>query len=266
MKRVLTGLVLVPVGVYSAVFAPWWIFVAVVAAVAGLSFYEYARITDGFLLLGLAAGALVLLTRERFLLGILLLLAPAALSAALSSGDLRKSVTGAAMTVAGVLYIFGSWRAGIILHDEFVDTPGRLGMGRPWLLFALMVNWIGDTGAYYIGRQWGRHKLAPAVSPGKSWEGSAAAAAMSVLFGAVYLHLTVPGISIVIGALFGLLANIAGQFGDLAESAIKRAVGVKDSGSMLPGHGGMLDRLDSSLFTMPALVALIAVFHLWGRF
>ncbi len=126
-----------------------------------------------------------------------------------------------------------------------------------WLMFGLMVNWIGDTGAYYVGRRFGRHKLAPVVSPKKTWEGAAASAFVGVAFGVIYLPLAITGTPYWIAAAFALIANVAGQFGDLAESAIKRSAGVKDSGTILPGHGGFLDRVDSTMFTLPILWALV---------
>jgi phosphatidate cytidylyltransferase len=186
----------------------------------------------------------------------------AALCLPLASTDLQKAVGRAGLLVTGVLYIFGSWRTGLLLRDVSAPPVHYLTAGRYWLLFGLMVNWLGDTGAYYIGRRWGRHKLAPVVSPGKSWEGAAASAAVAILFGAIYLPLTIPGVSIAMAGLIAVLANAAGQLGDLAESAIKRGSGVKDSGSMLPGHGGMLDRLDSTLFTLPVLWGLVEALHL----
>jgi phosphatidate cytidylyltransferase len=120
---------------------------------------------------------------------------------------------------------------------------------------------VGDTGAYYVGRRFGRHKLAPIVSPGKSWEGAWASAVTGGVFGLVYLRLTVPGVPVWEAVLLALAANIAGQVGDLAESAIKRGAGVKDSGSLLPGHGGLLDRLDSTMFSMPVTYVLLTLIN-----
>jgi phosphatidate cytidylyltransferase len=124
-------------------------------------------------------------------------------------------------------------------------------------MFGLLVNWVGDTGAFYVGRKFGRHKLAPSISPGKSWEGAAASVVTGVAFGMVYLPLTIKGTSLFAAGLLALAANVAGQVGDLAESAIKRGAGVKDSGTLLPGHGGVLDRVDSTLFALPVLYSLL---------
>jgi phosphatidate cytidylyltransferase len=254
MKRVFTALLLVPVAVYAVLFAPWWIFTAVVAVFACLCFYEYAHITESFAPLGFVAGITVLLARPQDIPTVLILTALAGLCLPLAAPDIAKAVPRAGMLILGVIYVFGSWKTGILLHD----------VSRYWLMFGLMVNWVGDTGAYYAGRRWGRHKLAPIVSPGKSWEGSVASAVVSTVFGILFLPRMVPGVSVAIAGLVALLANAAGQLGDLAESAIKRGAGVKDSGSMLPGHGGMLDRLDSTLFTLPALWALIGLLNLAG--
>jgi phosphatidate cytidylyltransferase len=262
MKRVLTAILLVPVAVYSVLFAPWWVFTSVVAVFACLSFYEYAKITGAFFPLGLVAGLVVLMAPVPSIPIVLFLTALAALCLPLAAPDLAKAVGQAGMLVMGVLYIFGSWKTGMLIHDIGSPATPHLTAGRYWMLFGLMVNWMGDTGAYYIGRKWGRHKLAPVVSPGKSWEGAVGSAAVSILFGVIFLPPAIPGVSIAVAGLLALLTNAAGQLGDLAESAIKRSAGVKDSGSMLPGHGGMLDRLDSTLFTLPVLWGLIGVLRL----
>ena len=137
-----------------------------------------------------------------------------------------------------MIYIFGAWRWAIFLRQK----------SSYWLLFALALSWVGDIAAFYIGKSFGRHKLAPRVSPGKSWEGAVASLAGSVLFGFFYLKYLHSVCSSVAKPIAGGVGNIAGQLGDLAESALKRGAGVKDSGTMLPGHGGWLDRVDSTLF------------------
>jgi phosphatidate cytidylyltransferase len=252
MKRVLTASLLVPIAVYAVVFASWWIFVGVVAVFACLCYHEYATITESFGPLGLATGLVVLVSPPAVIPTVLVLTTIASLCIPLAADDIRKSLGRAGMSVLGILYVFGAWKTGILLHD----------VSRWWLLFGLMVNWIGDTGAYYFGRRWGKHKMAPVVSPGKSWEGSVASAVFSIVFGVIFLPRTVPGVTPIVAGAVALLANVAGQLGDLAESAIKRGAGVKDSGSMLPGHGGILDRLDSTLFTLPVLWGLVGLLRL----
>jgi phosphatidate cytidylyltransferase len=243
MKRVVTALFLVPIAVYSALFAPWWVLFAVIALVALLCFREYASITESFAPLGYAAGILILIAppHETTLLIVLSTLAAMCLT------FFTNHPARASSLVLGIIYIFGSWKTGILLHD----------INPNWLMFGLMVNWVGDTGAFYVGRKFGRHKLAPSISPGKSWEGAAASAVTGVVFGMIYLPLAIKGTSLPAAGLLALAANAAGQVGDLAESAIKRGAGVKDSGNLLPGHGGLLDRVDSTMFALPVLYSLL---------
>ena len=259
MKRVLTAVLLVPFAAYSVLYADWRVFLAIIAIISSLCFYEYAKITRAFAPLGYVAGILLLLAppREASLIAILTGLAAMAMS--LGAADLRDGVARAGSLAMGVLYIFGAWKTAVLLHDMNQPAAAGLTAGRHWLMFGLMVNWIGDTGAYYVGRRWGKRKLAPIVSPGKTWEGAAASAVTGTLLGAVYLPWAVPGISLVIACVIALVTNAAGQIGDLAESALKRSAGVKDSGAMLPGHGGILDRLDSTLFAVPVLYVLVSL-------
>jgi phosphatidate cytidylyltransferase len=126
-------------------------------------------------------------------------------------------------------------------------------------MYALILNWAGDAGAYYVGVRFGRHKMAPRVSPKKSWEGAAASVATSILIAVPYLVHFVAGVPILAAILLTAAANAAGQIGDLAESAMKRGAGVKDSGTLLPGHGGFLDRVDSTLFAMPVIYVFLQV-------
>jgi phosphatidate cytidylyltransferase len=261
MKRILTAFILVPVTVYTVLFAPEFVFLAVVAIIASLCFKEYATITGSFAPLGFVAGLLILIAPPAETTLILILSAFAALCLPLAAPSLQKAVTGSGALMLGIVYIFGAWKTAILLHG--IDTPAlaHLSAGRHWLMFALVVNWFGDTGAYYVGRKFGKRKLAPAISPGKTWEGAIASVATAMIFGLIYLPLAIPGVSLVKAGAIALVANIAGQVGDLAESAIKRSAGVKDSGTLLPGHGGMLDRVDSSLFTLPVLYTIVSLLH-----
>lgn len=249
MKRVATALLLLPIAIYSVLFAPAPVFVGVVALVALLCFHEYAAITEIFAPAGYVAGAIILLAPPDRLFSLFVVITLVAMCLPLVSTHLEQAFIRASALVLGVAYIFGAWRAGIMLHQ----------ISRHWLMFGLMINWVGDTGAYYIGRRFGRHKLAPLVSPGKSWEGAAASLTSGVLFGVIYLPLAIHGTTWLNAALLAIAANVAGQIGDLAESAIKRSAQVKDSGSLLPGHGGMLDRLDSTMFALPVLYALLTL-------
>jgi phosphatidate cytidylyltransferase len=124
-------------------------------------------------------------------------------------------------------------------------------------MFALLLSWAGDTAALYIGKAFGRRKLAPRVSPAKTWEGAAGSLVGGVLAGSVYAHFLLTAAPLSMVLLLASAGNIAGQFGDLCKSAWKRGAGVKDSGTMLPGHGGWLDRIDASLFAVPVVYALL---------
>ena len=138
------------------------------------------------------------------------------------------------------------------------DLSGDAGdSGCSWLLFTLLVVFACDTGALAVGRLLGRHRMAPRVSPNKTWEGAAGGLAASV--GAALLVGLVFGLSVPLWqqAFIGAVAGVAAQVGDLFESALKRAANVKDSGSIMPGHGGILDRMDSILFALPAVFYML---------
>jgi len=247
MKRLLTAFLLIPFILYVVYFGPFWALFAVTALVALICYSEYAGIAAGYGIVkpgpvGYAAGLLVLAMRPPDATLVFTLLAFAALVLALR-GEVTKTLPSAAFLVFGVLYIFGSWKFAILLRAE---SPH-------WLAYGLMLNWVGDACAYYVGKSLGRHALARQISPNKTWEGTAASIAGSVVFGVVYLNRVLPAVTPLEAALLSVVVNIAGQAGDLAESALKRGAGVKDSSSLLPGHGGLLDRVDSSLFALPVL-------------
>ena len=123
--------------------------------------------------------------------------------------------------------------------------------GPRWIFFALLIIWACDTGAYAVGYLFGRHKLWPSVSPKKTWEGALGGLMASTLVGAALAGPLAQMRSAGTGALLGAAASVAGQLGDLIESRVKRSARVKDSGALIPGHGGILDRLDSLLFAAP---------------
>ncbi len=123
--------------------------------------------------------------------------------------------------------------------------------GVHWVFWVLLVVAAGDTGAFYVGSYFGKHKLCPAVSPKKTIEGALGGLAANVMIGTLYQVLFIPSLSLAMGIVFALVVGAVGQAGDLFESEFKRAAGVKDSGKLLPGHGGFLDRIDALLFAAP---------------
>jgi phosphatidate cytidylyltransferase len=134
--------------------------------------------------------------------------------------------------------------------------------GLAWALLVIVTIWISDTAAYLAGRAIGRRKLAPRISPGKTVEGAVAGLVGSAALGALTFYLFALG-SPWIGVIAGGLIGVAGQFGDLAESLLKRQAGVKDSGSLIPGHGGLLDRIDALLFAFPVGLVIAASVDWW---
>ena len=247
MKRVLTAAALIPIVVYVTLAANYWVFAAVAAAAAFLSYREYDAMAAAYGFgapgpLGYAAGAALLFWRGDAWL-ILLAAALVAFALSIRMDDLAKALPRQALLVTGIVYVFGAWKCALGLHE----------LSPHWLMYALLVSWVGDIGAYYVGRNFGRHRLAERVSPKKSWEGAAASVITAILIAGAYLVHFVPYVGIAEAILLTAAANAAGQLGDLCESAMKRGAGVKDSGAILPGHGGMLDRIDALLFAAPLL-------------
>ena len=253
MKRVLTALALIPIVVWVVVFADHWIFLAVLATVACLCYREYDTIAGGFGfgkpgVIGYGAGLCVLVWWDMPWL-LLVGLTMVAMILVMRAKDLATSLPRAALLVMGVVYVFGCWKCARPLRE----------ISPHWLMYGLALNWIGDTGAYFIGRPFGKHKLAPRVSPKKSWEGAVASVIFSVGFGVAYLMYFLPHVPLPVAIGLTAAANIAGQVGDLAESAMKRGANLKDSGGILPGHGGFLDRVDSTLFALPVIYCWLLV-------
>ena len=158
--------------------------------------------------------------------------------------------------VAGPVYVGFLLSHGLALRE----LDGGADYARDWLLFALLVTFAADTGAFLTGKAVGRRRMAPAVSPGKTWEGAAGGFVWSVATAAGLGALLQLGTAVWQAALVGIAVGAMAQLGDLAESQIKRASGVKDTGTILPGHGGLLDRLeDSIVFTLPVVYYLVAL-------
>jgi phosphatidate cytidylyltransferase len=253
MKRVLTALVLIPAVTGAIFFAPQPLFLAIMFGLCVAGYREYVNLLrkldiDPLAPFGYFAGAALLLTgKNEILLVTAMSLAAFGLSMRSNASQLTRLVPAAGGFLLGILYVFGGWRAAVDLRA----------MSPHWLFFACALNWAGDTAALYSGKAFGKHKLAPEISPAKTWEGSIGSVAASVIFGMVYLGWALPATPLWKAAILAAAGNILGQIGDLAESALKRGAGVKDSGAMLPGHGGWLDRVDSTLFALPTVLALL---------
>jgi len=257
MQRLLTAAVVVPL-VLAALFclpSVWWF--VVLAIFAEIAAWEYLAIVRAraprapllplLMLVPLAAVALsASMVAPAPLAAARLLLAATVLSVGLGSLVLlSRTPLDEAIPALGILCF------GIPYFAVPVASLHQLQRADPWLVFLLMaIVWLGDTAAYYVGSRLGRHKMAPVISPKKSWEGAIAGFVTSVLAAAAWsvwrLGRLDPG-------LLGVAAvtAVAAQVGDLVESMIKRGSGVKDSGNVLPGHGGVLDRLDAMLFAAP---------------
>ena len=269
MKRVLTAAVLIPLVLVLVFLTPRWqgVFVAATALVAALAAWEY-------LALARAKGAqppriavvvaIVLLfaawwrwqDADKFLpvLGALCLMLLLYCTFSSSTDQMLPDATNA---------VFCLVYTGFTLIA--IPALRAAANGPSLLVFLLCVVWAGDSVALYVGKAWGRHKLAASISPNKTWEGAIGSIAGSLLVTAGLLALAdllSRHNSVVLSysesgwgywLCLAVVVNIAGQVGDLAESALKRSAGVKDSGNLLPGHGGILDRIDALLLAAPAL-------------
>jgi len=264
MKRILTAIVLIAFVIGLVFFGKLWMITVLCALVAGLAAYEFRELAAAGgspIPLWWTLGAVALFFLATFyrpqdtITSVSL-----AMLVLFTWNTFRTSLSRVlSETAAGLL---------VLLYIAYPLTllPRMLGEeenGTALLLFLFLCVWFGDIAALYVGKNFGRRKLS-SLSPNKTWEGSIASAAGSVVFGmtlyylGVYLaprgytalHIAIPAWQMVILAI---ILNLAGQLGDLLESAIKRGAGVKDSGTMLPGHGGILDRIDALLLAAPVL-------------
>ena len=286
-KRIATAVVLIPIVLVLILRAPVSVLAIVAGAVAMLTIHEFLKLTESygvqplwmltytfcgifFLLLALNMGnEKPLLSTAVFVycLGFAAAIAPFIfLTRAMKDADLSAGYPAAAASVFAFTYIALPMGMLVQLRQQWA--------GAFYLLYLLLVVWAGDIFAYFVGKSIGRHLMAPRISPKKTWEGAAASLAGSLGVGWLLFHYALPISSALLSwgliqrrdGLFGLeqpeiapvilltvVLNIAAQLGDLVESLIKRGANVKDSGSILPGHGGMLDRIDALLFAAPVL-------------
>ena len=290
MKRVLTAVVLVPFVLLLVFRAPLWLFALAVAGIIVLTLHEYAGIVKAY--------GIEPMTKLCYATAVMAVVSVSFASSGLAIGyPAPRGITFSAVWLVLLPFIFGT---SVVFRREMkmalpaaassvfgifyiaialcLLIPIRNSAGSQYLvIFILFSVWAGDIAAYYVGRAIGRHKLAPIVSPNKSWEGAIASVIASAAVAILIFHFhhkidsffggrpwvvaewifplrPAPWFSQTTSfnaALLGVLTNIAAQLGDLFESALKRGAGVKDSGTLLPGHGGILDRIDALLFAIP---------------
>jgi len=277
MKRILTALVLIPSVLLLVFLGPDWLVTVSVGAVALLAAWEYLGIAQ-------AAGAL---TQKAGPPRIPVLVAIAILFTVSLLWPDKLSVALGALCLALLVYCAFSSPTATVLVDTansvfcLIYTGFTLialpllrssESGKSLVLFLLCAVWAGDIVALYVGRNLGRHKLAPRLSPNKTWEGAAGSLVGSLLVTWLLLLLAAkladreifalnfPG-SALHWMLLAVVVNVAAQVGDLAESGLKRSAGVKDSGTLLPGHGGVLDRIDALLLAAPVLWYALVIPH-----
>lgn len=292
IKRIATAVVLIPIVLLLVLKAPAYLLVMVAGAVGLLAVAEFLKLTASYgaqpltlvtyLFVGVffvfiifaSANGTPLMEGTAALYGIALgaTVGPFIfLTAAMMRADLRTGYPAAAASSFAFAYI----AIPMALLVEIRRQPA----GAIWVIYTLLAVWAGDIFAYFVGKSLGRHRMSPEISPKKTWEGAIASIVASVIVGVVWFHYAGPlsatllraGLIDARSGMFGLerpriwpivalsvVVNIAAQLGDLVESLIKRGAGVKDSGTILPGHGGMLDRIDAMLFAVPVVWAFRA--------
>ena len=256
LKRLASALVLLPVFLLIVIKAPGWMFNGLVIIASAAALWELVRLFEQAgrpidrglaLVAGVAVTASFSASRliDPLALPVFTLLTAVVAVVAAPVWRGAPDASRSANTLLAITYVGWLLGFGILLHHTSA-------LGDDLVLYVVGVTWIGETAAYVVGSVRGRHKLAPVISPKKSVEGALAQLAASIATGAAIGAWLLPtcGAAVWLGA--GALLGVIGQFGDLAESAIKRSVGTKDTGALIPGHGGVLDRIDSLLFNLPA--------------
>jgi phosphatidate cytidylyltransferase len=274
-SRLLTAIIALP-GLILSIILPFllpqypqanWLFLVIAALALGAGLFEFFSLTKklelkadaGIAYLGAAAffvaflfdapakaPDLLILTFALFLIAVLVT------QTFRFQADFSKMLTGVGVTVLGVLYIAFLGGFLVSMRVGFAETMAPH-LSTKLLAFFFLVVMGADTGGYYIGKNFGKHKLVPKISPGKTWEGVAGGIVFSCAFAAIASATFFPELPYKFSIPLALVMTVVGLFGDLAESAMKRGAGAKDAANILPGHGGLLDRLDSLLFNAPIL-------------
>jgi phosphatidate cytidylyltransferase len=256
LKRWLTGIVAVPILIYVIGFGPRWLFcfLLLLASLVGL-FEFYALAAANMPRFVRAAGYILTIllfalfyTRQVLIAPVIIVLwafVPMVFFMLTHPTPNQQWTAEMGKSVLGPVYI--------VLPLSLLWMMDLQPNGKLWIIFLVVVIFVNDTGAFYFGRLFGKHKLYEAISPGKTWEGALGGLLCGVIAALWFLQiLRLHSINISMVAL-AVFLSIASQTGDLAESMLKRNQGVKDSGRILPGHGGLLDRIDGLLFSVPVL-------------
>lgn len=253
--REVTAAVLAPLTIWIIGWSHAYVFDATVALIAVLALYELLILgrRKGYempvvlcLLIALFIIAAFILEDVSVEIGMFATLLVIPASYVFSRRNIEEALPSSAIAVMGTMYVGMLAGSLIRLRNDFPDGPQLV-------FFLLLVVWLGDAGAYYVGKQFGKRKLSPRISPKKTVEGLIGGITTSVIT-AVVIHFTFfPNFPLLAAIVIGVILSVAGVVGDLAESMWKRSAAVKDSGTLIPGHGGFLDRFDSILFTAPIL-------------
>ncbi len=259
-KRIISSVVLIPLIIFLIQWGSYLYF-SLIACVTGLMLIEFCQLSRA---MGARSSRIVVvLSGLLFCLSALTKQVPAELVLAFTLffafafQIFRDEVNGAFLSVASVLIgaVYIGWAFGyhLILLRDLRDAAGKP-VGSALIFFLLVIIWCGDTAAYLFGKRFGKHKLSPRISPGKTVEGGLASLCFGTLGGlGIRFLLLQETLSITHTILLGILLGLVSQMSDLSESVIKRSAHVKDSGSLIPGHGGFLDRCDSLIFSAPTL-------------
>ncbi len=252
-KRIISAAILIPLTLGILLYGSSELFLVLIVAVALGGFYEYFHLIrnmgiEGFPLTGGVLCVLFLLCfylNDYFLLWLFLAIFSLFITWINSFKSTRDGLDPLGYTFFGVVFVAGLMGYFLLIRDQ----P----QGPQIILFLFLIIWLSDTAAFFVGKTLGATALVPNISPGKTVEGAIGGIGGSLLAGILSNLWFLKGISITHCLIMSLLCGIIGQIGDIAESLLKRSAGVKDSGTLIPGHGGILDRLDSLMFAGPAL-------------
>ena len=263
-NRIIVSLIMLPV-VSLVIAAGGWVFNLAVAAILGVAAWEYWRMvkSGGFQPSAvLLIGGVVLMTLLRYQFeftgsqfgaSVLILLTMAACTRSYELSH-NQPASDFAITLAAIFYL--GWLGSYLISLRSLPN------GIWWTFLALPAAWVADIGAFFVGRQFGRHKLSPRVSPNKTWEGYLGGIPVAVIFCALLalpLAAYIP-VTPFKGGLIGLVVSVLAPIGDLGESMLKRQFNIKDTSNLLPGHGGIMDRIDSTLWASVIGFYLIVIF------